>query len=354
MRNSKLSFAPLTSLAIGITALAISSCSDSDDGVRVYEVIIPPGGENSTPAAPTRPSAPNTLATPSSNGPALTWTAPESWTKIANANQFDRARYEVAGADGEKATATVTAGIGGSVPMNVNRWRGQLGLGAASEPELKAAAIPVQTADSAGVIFELAGPDGSRKILAAILPIPGDTYYFKLDGPPAIVDAERDAFMTLVNSSKIDKSGSTPAATTSAPEPAALKFNAPSGWTAGSNDDSSSMRAASYTTANGGEIAILRFRKTPDAIVQNVNIWRQEAGLDAATSEDQLALTEVKSTDGELTWKVHQVDSEQSTVLAAFAPQGETLWVVRLKTTPAQVSNESAEMTAFLQSATSN
>lgn len=356
MRNPKLSFAPLTSLAMGITAFALSSCGDSNDGVRVYEVIIPPGSENPAPAPPPKPTAatpPHTLPNANPTGPALTWTAPPSWAKIPNANRFDRARYEVGDAAGEKAIATVTAGIGGSVPMNVNRWRGQLGLGAASETELREAAIPVATPDSNGYIFDLSATDGSRKILAAILPIPGDTYFIKLDGPGTIVDAERDAFMAMVNSSKIGDAETSATTAPVAAEPPKLQFLAPSGWATGANAGSSSMRTASYTTANEGEVSILLFRSSPGAIVQNVNIWRQEAGLEDATSEDQLEFTEVKSTDGKHTWKVHQVDGEQSAVLAAFTTLGDTLWVVRLKSTPAQVSKDSPAMTEFLQSATS-
>jgi len=123
MRNPKLSFAFLTSLAIGITAFTLNSCGDSNDGVRVYEVIIPPGSENPAPAptAPPQPTPPNNLPSADSNGPGLTWTAPDSWKKIPTANRFDRAHYEIGDTDGEKAIATVTAGIGGSVPMNVNR-----------------------------------------------------------------------------------------------------------------------------------------------------------------------------------------------------------------------------------------
>lgn len=356
MRNPKHSFAPLTSLAIGITALALNSCGDSNDGVRVYEVIIPSGNENTSPAAPPEPTTPtpphtHTHTNPHSDSPSMTWTAPDSWKIIPNANRFDRARYEVGDADGEKAIATVTAGIGGSVPMNVNRWRGQLGLGAASEDELRAAAIPVATPDSNGVIFDISATDGSRKILAAILPIPSDTYFIKLDGPGTIVDAQREAFMEMVNSCKIGESKTSATTAPIAAEPPKLQFAAPAGWTAGTNTGSSSMRTASYTTANEGEVSILLFRASPEAIVQNVNIWRQEAGLDDATSEDQLEFTEVKSTDGKHTWKVHQVNGEQSAVLAAFTTLGDTLWVARLKSTPDNVSKDSSAMTEFLQSA---
>ena len=237
--------------------------------------------------------------------------------------------------------------------MNVNRWRGQLGLTASTEAQLSAAAVPVTAPASKGVIFDLAAADGSRKILAAILPLPNDTYFFKLDGPTALVDSQREGFVKMVESAKLASPGSPAPSTPSASPPAtpALDFTPPADWKSGKDGSTTGMRAASYVTGNGSEIAVLRFRTSPEAIVQNINIWRQEAGLPDATTEDELKFIELTSKSGDLHWKLHRVDDEKSSVLAGFATDGDLLWVVRLRAASDVIDAESDDFAAFLRSA---
>lgn len=185
--------------------LGLTACSDDSDGVRVYEVIVPPnvatkpaatsphGGGMTLP--PARPAAPEAT---------IEWDAPADWAKIANANSFDRARYAINDENGNPlAMITITAGIKGSVGPNVNRWRGQLGLAPLSEDDLLASAIKVPVADKSALVFDMATADRSRQTIAAIVPVPGDTYFFKISASGDVVDSQREAFMTCLRSIRV-------------------------------------------------------------------------------------------------------------------------------------------------------
>ena len=58
--------------------------------------------------------------------PPLTWTVPEGWKK-GRGNQFSYAAFSV-GREGQQVELTVSP-VKGSLLMNLNRWRGQIGLG---------------------------------------------------------------------------------------------------------------------------------------------------------------------------------------------------------------------------------
>ena len=65
------------------------------------------------------------------------WTVPPGWQSVPP-SQFLLAEFSIPGADGAKAEVNVAemGGEGGGLLANVNRWRGQLGLGAISDSDL--------------------------------------------------------------------------------------------------------------------------------------------------------------------------------------------------------------------------
>lgn len=123
------------------------------------------------------------------------WALPSHWTHETGASPILSASYLADnGEGGARITVTrLSSGAGGDL-ANVNRWRGQLGL------------APVQALDtSAGVIrksplvVDLAMPDGSNRMVAAIVPAGPSTYYFKMTGTTAGAGAEMDTFERLVS-----------------------------------------------------------------------------------------------------------------------------------------------------------
>ncbi len=159
-------------------------------------------------AAPGAPAgAPATMANtavPTASGAGLSWTAPASWTPKA-ASAMRRGSFAVK-RDGGEADLSITAfpGDTGGLHPNLNRWRSQVGLPAASPTELDAA---LQHLDGQGLHFdviELVGTANGApsRMLGAITTHGGNSWFFKLLGPDALVAAEKPAFLAFLQTVK--------------------------------------------------------------------------------------------------------------------------------------------------------
>ena len=122
------------------------------------------------------------------------YTKPAEWTEGPQ-TQFALISLLVVDGD-QKATVTVTRS-GGTQILNVNRWRGQLGLAPLPEEELSPASkVPIgaQTGD----LFDLKG-DG-RSIVGVIVKDQPQSWFIKLAGDPALVERERGRFDDFLKS----------------------------------------------------------------------------------------------------------------------------------------------------------
>ena len=103
-----------------------------------------------------------------------------------------------AGAAADMSISTLAA-AGGGVLANVNRWRGQLGLTAWADADLETNAKRVEVDGNPGVVVDFAGDKSVQgearktRILGAIVPRGGQTWFYKLTGDDAVVAGEPDA-----------------------------------------------------------------------------------------------------------------------------------------------------------------
>lgn len=133
---------------------------------------------------------------------ALEYETPDGWA-AGDASGMRKAAFTIA--DGGKS-AVVTAmdlpaqGMGGNWLSNVNRWRGQLGLEATTEPELKKATRAVKVDGIAGELVELTGKaEGQpQSILAAMVVREGKAWFFKLQGDPGLAEREKAKFLAFL------------------------------------------------------------------------------------------------------------------------------------------------------------
>jgi hypothetical protein len=169
---------------------------------------IPPVGNASAPVA-TPGSAPADMMAstpvPTATGGDLTWTAPGAWQSRA-ASAMRKATFIIPGATaGEQAELAITAfpgNVGGNL-ANLNRWRQQLQLPPISAGELDSALVHLHAGDLHIDVAELLGPATSpgsarQRVIGAIVPFNGATWFFKLSGPDELVAREKAAFMTFV------------------------------------------------------------------------------------------------------------------------------------------------------------
>ena len=135
---------------------------------------------------------------PQAHRPTHRWATPAGWEQQPPGPMQD-AKFLVARG---KATAAVSIfeGTTGGVLANVNRWRLQLGLSAVDEAGLAPLVTTLDLSDTKASLVDMNGPQ--QRMIAAIVPRGGSTWFFKLLGEDAAVGAEKDKFIQLVKGSK--------------------------------------------------------------------------------------------------------------------------------------------------------
>ena len=162
----------------------------------------------SSPASTTPSGAGSTMAStavPTASGDGLIWTAPAHW-KTKPASAMRKGSYAVPGSDGADADLSITAfpgDVGGNL-ANVNRWRGQLELPPLSEAELGPAITHLDLDGLHADVVEFANPNSAKpqRMIGAIVPFSGATWFFKLTGPDALVAQEKPAFLAFLKTIK--------------------------------------------------------------------------------------------------------------------------------------------------------
>ena len=122
---------------------------------------------------------------------------PSHWAIEANSGGIVAAAFGATNASGvARATVTSLANDGGGDLANINRWREQLGLAALADLTL------VERVDFGpeAIVVDLTNPDATDRMIAAIVATEQATWFFKLRGSIAAVEAERAPFRDLVRS----------------------------------------------------------------------------------------------------------------------------------------------------------
>jgi hypothetical protein len=121
------------------------------------------------------------------------WSVPAGW-KEAAAGQFLVAKFEVGAAT---VNVSQSAGTGGGVAANVNRWREQLGLPASPD------APPMPDLAVAGATAKMVELTSEKAALVAVIVSRSDvTWFYKLMGSPATVAEQKAAFVKFVQGVK--------------------------------------------------------------------------------------------------------------------------------------------------------
>ena len=150
--------------------------------------------------------APPGMATASS-GPTPEWQVPAGWQKAA-AGPFLVAKFTVSGPENAQANVNIStsAGEGGGLLSNVNRWRQQLGQGSLAEADLNKLAAPMDVAGGKATLVDMTGTDprsGQKtRLIGVVVPHAGQTWFYKLMGSESVVAREKEAFSKFVQTAK--------------------------------------------------------------------------------------------------------------------------------------------------------
>ena len=141
---------------------------------------------------------------PSGQG-SLKWSLPKGWSEAAGEGmRFATFKSPVAGR--HEATVVVLPGPAGGELANVNRWRGQIGLGPIDEAALAAARVVVKTKAGALNVYDFTseGQTKSRMVAGLISTPDGNTWFLKLTGDAGPVAKAKPDFMRLLESLRLD------------------------------------------------------------------------------------------------------------------------------------------------------
>lgn len=144
---------------------------------------------------------------PSGSTPKPKWQVPEAW-KPQTAPNMVHSKWSVVGPNEAKADVTVSVFPGevGGLVANLNRWRSQVGLPPAPEPELMALQDNTDVLGGKATLADFTGgspEDGAKtRIVAAVVRRDGYSWFYKLLGAPAAVEAHREAFVQFLQSAQ--------------------------------------------------------------------------------------------------------------------------------------------------------
>jgi len=159
----------------------------------------PAGSGDDAAAAPASPTTSPTTS-PSNDGASIDarlsrFKPPEGWAVESGGGNIVAAAFKATNdGGGARVTATSLGNDGGGDLANINRWRGQLGL-----PPLADLAAVERSDLVAGLLaVDLRNADGTDRMISVIAPSGGSTWFFKLRGTAAGVEAERAKFAAFV------------------------------------------------------------------------------------------------------------------------------------------------------------
>jgi hypothetical protein len=131
------------------------------------------------------------------------WNVPAQWVETPPRAMIFKS-FSIADDAKGKAEVTVSSFPGdvGGVLNNVNRWRGQLGQAPVGAEQLAGVTETVQTAGGPATVVDFTGTDAKsgrpERMVAAIVPHGGKTWFYKLMGEGAAVTKQKDSFVNFV------------------------------------------------------------------------------------------------------------------------------------------------------------
>jgi hypothetical protein len=173
---------------------------------------LPPGAGDTLPvghpdvsAIPANPAAPSSSTVSSEGKPK--WEVPAGWKEIPG-GQFLVAKFTLTGEGGAQAAVNVSmsAGDGGGLAANVNRWRGQLGQTPWTAAELQHEAKEIPVASGTATVIEMSGTDARTSqpasLVGAMVRQSGQAWFYKLMGDAKVVESQKAAFTKFVQTVK--------------------------------------------------------------------------------------------------------------------------------------------------------
>ncbi len=199
---------------------AAESVAANREGLKTFLAAVEFTAPEAAPAAaavPPPPAAPPfagggmaPVAIPSGGQPKPSWQVPPAW-KTAPPGQMVHSKWTAAGAEGAVAEIAVSVfpGETGGLAANLNRWRAKVGLGAAAAAELQRLADNLEVGGGKATLADFTGTDPESsaplRLVGVIVRRDGWSWFYKLTGAPAAVEAQREALLRFAQTAQYSR-----------------------------------------------------------------------------------------------------------------------------------------------------
>ncbi len=302
--------------------------------------------------------------------PQLQWTLPAGWEE-RGPGRMSVASFHIHGSGGADAEVSVMPMPGESASnlgLLVNIVRESAGLGPIAEDELAKLVQNATVGDATAKLVDLSGAtvpgsgEEKNRIVLALLPREGRTWFFKMAGSAALVSAQKDAFLEFLKSISFHPSAAPAVADTQpsrAPETTASgapagkpQWEVPSGW---QELPATQMLLAKFQIAAAGgkaEITVSRFPGDVGGVPANVNRWRSQIGLSPLPLDEAARLAGPLDVPG---GKAMLVDisgdksGQKIRLIGVIVPRDGQTWFYKLLGDDAVAEREKAAFLKFVQ-----
>lgn len=222
---------PFALLLVTVSACGLIACGGQETPAESAADPAPAAAQQQPEPAPPVPSpvpapaltpqggsgapAPVTSRTPAAGdaitAPGAAFSMPAAWRAETPSSSMRLAQAAIPGAagDGQLTAFYFGPGGGGGVDANIDRWVGQMDVTPGSQPSretFEVGAFRVTWVDVEGTIMPSTmgvgptEPQPGSRMLGAVVEGAQGPWFFKATGPAATIEAERDAFLSMLRS----------------------------------------------------------------------------------------------------------------------------------------------------------
>jgi hypothetical protein len=272
--------------------------------------------------------------------PKITWKLPVGWTENGP-GPMSLVNFGIESGGG-KATVAISPlpDMSGKEAVVVNISRQKAGAPELKDEEAEAALKPVELADGSGKMFEITTEFQGKptQIVTAIFNRGSNSWFFKLQGDAAVVEAQKPVFLEFLKSIQFEEKAV--AAITNPPPPPDASatataesgkpaFQAPEGWR---TLIAGQMQVAKFAVPMQGEetaqVTVSVFPNDTGGPVANIARWRRQLGMPDVPAPEVGAL--IKPIEGVEDGIYADLQHEKRRLIGAIVHRGDQWWFYKL------------------------